>query len=88
MHLTRHVRVYNIRLVGSRSDIRSNSAIQKIIVVPEGANMPEAVQGALTLGLDILRNEEELGTGIYITICRKRYKRHGLFHILHCRHRL
>lgn len=34
-------------------------ADKKIIVVPKGANCPAALPGALTLPLDILRNEEE-----------------------------
>jgi 1-aminocyclopropane-1-carboxylate deaminase len=34
---------------------------ENAIVVPKGANCPESLCGALTLALDILRNEEELG---------------------------
>jgi hypothetical protein len=35
------------------------------VVIPEGASMPHAIPGALTLGLDILRNEHELGTRMF-----------------------
>jgi 1-aminocyclopropane-1-carboxylate deaminase len=39
----------------------AHQSSESVVIIPEGALMPEALPGAMTLALDILRNEEKLG---------------------------